>query len=469
MKKLVILFLIFFSGALRAQDSTALANRVMTLSEYLGFVKKHHPVVKQAQLEVSKAQADLMSARGGFDPKIEIDYDRKKFAASEYYDLLNANFKIPTWFGIELKAGYELADGAFLNPQNTLPENGLYSAGISLPLGQGLFINQRMATLQQAKVFLNQSEAERQLQINQTIFYATIAYVEWYQTYHQQKLYQYFLQNARTRFNGIQQQVLQGDKAAIDSVESGITVNNRKVGLQQANIDYLKKSLEVANFLWIGNGIPLELQPTVIPDTLLLENLNETLQLNQPIPSDFSLENHPKIRSLQYKIEALAIERKLKAELLKPQLDLHYNFITSDAEQLNTINTGDYKLGISFRFPLFLRKERGNLLMARYKLQDAEYQYLLEKVTLMNKLEANQNEVENYTRQLQLIKSVVTSYQQLLQAEERKFYLGESSVFLINSREQGYIDARLKQLDLYTKFFTAQAQLFRTLALELGE
>lgn len=469
MKKPCILFLVFFSAALQAQDSTAFANRVMTLSEYLGFVKKHHPVVKQAHLEVSKAQAELMSARGGFDPNIEIDYDRKKFAASEYYDLLNASFTIPTWFGIEVKAGYELADGAFLNPQNTLPENGLYSAGISLPLGQGLFINQRMATLQQAKVFLDQSEAERQLEVNQILFEAAMAYFQWYQTYHQQKLYRHFLQNARIRFNGIQQQVLQGDKAAIDSVEAGITVNSRKVGLQQANIDYLKKSLELANFLWIGNGIPLELQPTVTPDTLLLERLDETLRLNQVVPPDFSVENHPKIRSLQYKIDALTIERRLKAELLKPRLDLHYNFITSDAEQLNTINTGDYKLGVRFRFPLFLRKERGNLLLARYKLQDAEYQFLLEKVTLLNRVEANRNEVENYTGQLRLIESVVESYQQLLQAEERRFYLGESSVFLINSREQGYIDARLKQIDLYTKFFAAQAQLFRTLALEVEE
>ena len=42
----------------------------------------------------------------------------------------------------------------------------------------------------------------------------------------------------------------------------------------------------------------------------------------------------------------------------------------------------------------------------------------------------------------------VSNYLQLLNAEERKFALGESSVFLINSRQSKYIEALDKQLDM---------------------
>ena len=52
---------------------------MMSLNEYLGFVKKHHPVARQAELTLNAAQAELMKARGGFDPKIEIDYNQKRF------------------------------------------------------------------------------------------------------------------------------------------------------------------------------------------------------------------------------------------------------------------------------------------------------------------------------------------------------------------------------------------------------
>ena len=36
----------------------------LSYSEFLGYVKKYHPLVKQANLEVSTAQAMLMVARG---------------------------------------------------------------------------------------------------------------------------------------------------------------------------------------------------------------------------------------------------------------------------------------------------------------------------------------------------------------------------------------------------------------------
>ena len=37
-------------------------------NEFLGYVKIYHPLVKNANLELNKAQANLMMARGGFDP-----------------------------------------------------------------------------------------------------------------------------------------------------------------------------------------------------------------------------------------------------------------------------------------------------------------------------------------------------------------------------------------------------------------
>ena len=115
------------------------ASNEFTFNEYLGYVKKYHPLVKLADLNISEAQASLMMARGGFDPKIEIDYEQKRFKDSEYYSILNSSFKIPTWYGIELKAGFDNNDGVYLNPENTVPNQGLTSVGIAVSVGQGLF------------------------------------------------------------------------------------------------------------------------------------------------------------------------------------------------------------------------------------------------------------------------------------------------------------------------------------------
>ena len=146
--KLIITFL-FISALLCGQEKN---EKELNYNEFLGFVKKYHPMVKSANLEINMAQANLMMARGGFDPKIEVDFDQKKYKGKEYYSVLNSSFKIPTWYGIEIKAGFDNSEGIFINPENTLPNQGLTSLGITIPIGQGLLINQRMADLRKAKI-----------------------------------------------------------------------------------------------------------------------------------------------------------------------------------------------------------------------------------------------------------------------------------------------------------------------------
>ena len=60
---------------------------------------------------------------------------------------------------------------------------------------------------------------------------------------------------------------------------------------------------------------------------------------------------------------------------------------------------------------------------------------------------------------------MVNDYFRLLKAEERKFTLGESSIFLVNSRESKLIDSRLKAIDLENQLFVSKANLVNILAL----
>ena len=166
MRLRILIIMLSFSRIISAQDSTTVIN----LSEYLGYVKTFHPIVKQANLVINESEAKLLKARGAFDPKLEVDYDRKKFKNTEYYDKLNAAFKIPTWYGVELKGNFEENDGFFLNPEGNLPEDGLYSAGVSVSVARGLLINKRMAMLKQSKIFVKQAQADRQLLVNNILY-----------------------------------------------------------------------------------------------------------------------------------------------------------------------------------------------------------------------------------------------------------------------------------------------------------
>nr|WP_181855213.1 hypothetical protein [Winogradskyella sp. KYW1333] len=59
---------------------------------------------------------------------------------------------------------------------------------------------------------------------------------------------------------------------------------------------------------------------------------------------------------------------------------------------------------------------------------------------------------------------MVTDYERMLEAEELKFQLGESSLFLVNSRESKLIDGQLKAVSIQNKFFNTKAKLFNSLA-----
>ncbi|WP_299246844.1 TolC family protein [uncultured Aquimarina sp.] len=461
MNKFLLYSFLFLTTVLYAQEEDTIT---LNFKEYLGFVKKHHPVAKQAELNISVGEANLLKSRGGFDPKIEVDYDRKKFKGDEYYDLLNATFKVPTWYGIELKANFEQNEGIFLNEERTVPDEGLYSAGVSIPIAQGLLINDRMASLKKARLFREQTKADRDLLVNEILYDASLAYFDWLEAFNEKEIYQNFLTNARIRFEGVKKSALAGDKAIIDTVEAKITVQNRQLSLEQAKVKLMKSTLDLSNYLWIGNNIPIELQPNVIPDNEVDEVIDQTLQIQQALFTDVDLVNHPKLRSLNYKIEGLEIDRRLKANKLLPKINLEYNFLTPSPEVASSFNTADYKGGVTFQFPLFLRKERGAVKLAKYKIQDSQYELASVQLQIENKVNAIYNELKSFKTQNSLIANIVNDYTTLLKAEERKFSFGESSLFLINSRESKLIDAELKNNKLQNKYFGTKAKLFKNLA-----
>ncbi|KAB8151983.1 transporter [Kordia sp. TARA_039_SRF] len=463
MKYIFLFLVLLFSGNVTAQLENPL-DSVMSLDEYLGYVKTYHPIVKQANLIINESEAKLLKARGAFDPKLEVDYNRKKFKKTEYYDKLNATFKIPTWYGVEFKANFEENTGEFLNPEFSVPTDGLYSAGVSVSLARGFLMNERMAMLKQAKLFTQQAQADQQLLVNEILYEASITYFTWLKSYRNREVYQSFLSNAQLRFDGIKKSYRAGDKAAIDTLEASLTLNTRKLDLEKARIKFIKSSLELSNFLWLNNDTPVELQPYIRPDVDTANRIDEVLNVTGFDSADFDVEAHPKIQSLNLKYESLLLNRRLKLNNLLPQIDLQYNFLTQTPDETGTFNTQNYKAGLNISFPLFLRKERGDLHLAKLKLQDIDFERTATRVNLKNKINAVTQEIESYQLQNQLTEQLVNDYQVMLRAEERKFFLGESSLFLVNSREAKLIENLIKAIDLENKYFTTKANLFNIMA-----
>ncbi|HEY0045974.1 MAG TPA: TolC family protein [Flavobacterium sp.] len=336
------------------------------------------------------------------------------------------------------------------------------SIGISIPLAQGLFINQRMADLCTAKLQLSMSSSERQIQVVDLLFKASAAYFNWLKCYNEAALYEEYQRFAQTRFQAVVPSIELGDKPAIDSIEAGIVLKNRKLNVEDANLKLNNAKLELSVFLWIETT-PVELQDNIVPDAEIQRSIFETLNLDEVFNLDESVSDNPRIQLLQGRLAQLEIERKLKSNMLLPDISLNYNFISEPAV-FNDYRLNDYKAGVSFNLPIFLRKERAGLNIARYKIQDLQLNIDVEKLQLKNRLSAQQNEITSLSKQIALINDLVDDYSAMLQAEERLFQYGESSLFLINARENNLVSSRLSQITLVNRFLYSHAELYRTLA-----
>jgi outer membrane protein TolC len=100
-------------------------------------------------------------------------------------------------------------------------------------------------------------------------------------------------------------------------------------------------------------------------------------------------------------------------------------------------------------------------------MQDNQLEQQLTQISILNKVEASQQAIESLEEQKQLADEVVNNYVTLLRAEERKFDLGSSSLFLINSRERSLINAQLKQNEILVKQLNTYSDLFNVLGIVL--
>lgn len=453
LKNRLFLLLAIFGLSLSADGQSLQKPVAMPVDTFVQIVVQHHPLAQKAELIREQARAAKLKASGNFDPKLFSEMEQKRFKKTNYYTLQNSGLEIPGWLGLKAKAGYELNDGFYLNGQNTVPASGLWYGDLSWTLGKGLFIDERRAALKQARLLEESAEFEVDLAMNQLLQEALEAYWNWYSAYQELKVYENALKQAQFRFEGVKQSALIGDKPLIDTLESAIQVQDRSIKYQSAQAKFQHQQNTLNTYLWMDGTLPLVLGANVFPEFNLQGGLS-------PLPADW-FENHPALNAYSLKIEGLNVERRLNQEMLKPDLTVNYKFLNQPVQNdfFSQYSPDNYAWGLKASFPLFVRKGRGEVLKSKLKIQETELELELKRLEVQNKVQALEIEAELVSQQLQNAQKMVNNYRQLLAAENVKFRNGESSLFLVNSREIKYIDSQLKLIETEAKWKVVQAKL----------
>ena len=446
-----------------------LPGRPFTFDAFLEQVQRNHPVVKQARLIADGADGDVTSALGRFEPKFEASWQVKKFgttAASPqtlYYNYADVALKIPTPFGADFKVGYERASGAFINPQNRTPANGLFSAGFSLPLGQGLLTDERRTALRVARALRNVADAERASLTNKLLYTAAKAYSDWYSTGLQLQVVRDGVELAETRYDAIARRVVAGDAAGIDSIEAAAELNRRRAQLQGSQQEFFTAAMELTSYLWDARTQPLELAPGVVPSD---SGLAPAVLDSAAIPALLArvVARHPDVLKAEGKRDQAAADVTLARQAVIPlasadlsalRTGVGNDFAFGEALQRDA----NYKAALSVSSPLLFLKERGKLRSTDAKLDgaDLETRAARRDVTLL--VRAAIYDLSQFGAQLALQREAVRLYRILSAGERAKFDVGESTLFLVNTRERQVLDEELKYVSLQAKYLAARAAL----------
>ena len=459
MRKLLLIFLAFVPLVLIGQD-------ILGVEEYYQLVLQNHPKSKQAQLYNAGADFALRAAKGAFDPVLAADWAGKQFDGKNYYSIGESGLKVPTRFGVNFQSGFLWSDGIFLNPERSLPTAGQAVLGVELPLLNGLITDPKRTALRQAELGITQAALTQQELLNDLMVKAAGYYWNWNLAARKLQLIEQALSISRVRFEGVRESYLTGDKPAIDTLESWIQVQQRIFDREEASNELAQAGLQLLNYVWPDaedssfrnldwQADPAQLDQTQLPGSR--QAMLDSMQLFQA-----------NIRQLLLMQESMDLERRLAREALKPTLNLKYNLLAdgwrwgalpfSDVPQEELL-LQNYALGVEFAYPIFQRKARNKVRMIEVKQQQLELQTREIEQYWQVKVDQFYTQLQYLDEQIDLYTSVSANYFQLLQAEQVLFDLGESSIFLINSREQKWLDAQKKLIKLQADFHKTYAKL----------
>ena len=453
MKYKILPFLFIFTSIQfigLGQDNT------LSIENVLSIVKKFHPIVKQSNLQNKIAENQLTTAKSVFDPSFQLNTQEKNFDKKLYYRYNNAEIKIPTWYGIDFKAGIEKNIGDRIDP--TLTKNTSSFLGVSIDPFRGLLVDKRKAVITQAKIFIELTKNEQLLVINDLILDASTAYWNWVNAYYNFQTLKKSVNNNKERFNITKNSFLAGDRAPIDTTESLTQLQTFEILASQAALDVQKTKNELSNFFWTENGLPYELNDGIRPDVAFEINQIGSIELTSlETLLQNAYDNHPKIKMADNKSNILDIEKRLKKIELFPSLKMNYNILDNNSGLNNIIsninNTNNSKFGLSLTVPLFQRQARGELSKVINKIEDQNWNKKILQLEIDNKVKNTYAEFHATKQQIKINETILNANKLLFDTENTKFQLGESSLFLINNREQKFIETEQKHIALKAKFY----------------
>jgi outer membrane protein, heavy metal efflux system len=415
------------------------------------------PVIILSMREIRKAEFDILSAQGAFDLAL------KGSAAntSGYYN--NNRFvtdleKPTSIWGTSFFAGYRYSQGNFpdyYGDRRTNP-GGEVRFGGRIPLWRDRSIDQGRLELKQSEI--NKSIANHLLDGQKLAVYrdAAASYWNWLASGKRKRIIEGLLAIAETRKDQLRKRVALGDMPPIEEKENDRAIFARREQLTAADRVMQKSALYLSLYFREKDGKmrlpgPEQLPPEFPPEMKIPETQFSA-------DKAFALENRPELQKILREITLEQNALKFHENQRAPQLDLILRG-SRDIENASVFKRNPWEgdFALVFNIPLQTRKQDGKIGGTETKIEILRTKLNFQK----DKIEIEANDaliaLENALRRLEIIKQEVVLAEELARAEKTRFDLGDSTLLIVNLREQAAAEVSLRLVGAEVDYWVARA------------
>jgi outer membrane protein TolC len=432
--------------------SNTFAQELLNYQEFLKQVKEFHPLSKRSENFRLQGSFLVRQARGGFDPVLSTKMKEKYYSDKYYYTMFGTDLTINTITGISLSAGFDNNSGLYVNPENYTTKGGLGYMGLSVPLGKGLFIDENRLALRGAEQVQNQYNAEADLQMNDILFAASQTYWDWYANYFIAQNLRNSVELAKNRFVMIKQEESVGESSAVDTLKAYLQMQDRVLEQIEAERNLTSSYFELLKWIWDDNLLS---KSQFVPD----EKSYVSMQLMGQVSQANLTANNPKINQLTAKIAEQKIEQRYKIEKIKPKLNFDYQMLYNQVFPSFNGFGNNQIWGLSFQYALFTRAERSALQLTKLKISNLDLELKNAQRELDLKLQNESSQLVLLENQENQTSQILDDYTRLLDFENIKFDIGESTLFELNAWELKLLETQNKLVKTQQKYAVTQAKV----------
>ena len=439
MRRIKVIFILLLSVSTLSSSAQMMAD-TLSVEQFLFWVDSYHPLMKAVNSKLPIAKAALLKQRGKFDPVLAGHLSNKTYESETYYNLPSWSLSTATAGPVRIDLDWNATAGLYTNPQDKLPEEGMFAIGGMLELGNGLITDERRTALKLAKVGVHLGAAEAELYRNELLLKAAKDYWKWFEAQESSLAYFSALQAAKEIQIMTHQAFAAGDASGMDTLDANGLVSTWEAAYFSARQKAIQALLTMSNWLWSESSQPLLLDPNVLASKNLPKGSTRSTQLS---------EEHPLLRYNDAKARQFKLKENLAKEYLKPKIGiggaflLPGNFVSTPTS--TNFNDGNRIVKAKVALPLLLREGRGYSKSQSLQTEQFNWERDAQENAWSNQLNATAQSILLLENALQSNQRNAQNMKALLRAEREKLQMGDSELLIVNLRTSYYAKALIQE------------------------